>query len=864
MQRYKDLSNFVSAKAGFRVMLVACLLALSSLIGCAGAGISASAPAAPTVTAFAASPANINAGASSTLSWAVNGATSVTLTGVTGQATSPVTVTPSATTTYTLTASNAVGSVTATVTVTVVSPPVISSLTASPSVVPLGQSSILSWSVSGATSITLTGVTGQATSPVTVTPSATTTYTLTASNAAGMESASLTITVVSLPVISSFAASPSSVPLGQSSKLSWSVSGATSVTLTGVTGQATSPVTVTPSATTTYTLTASNIAGSVSATATVTVTLPVIVTISPTTVTLGSGATQAFTATVANDSANGGVTWSIGTSAGSLSSATTTDVTYNAPAGLPGTETASLTATSKTDPTKSASATITLSAPTSPASQWVYYDSSGNLAYKPLNAQGDQIMDFSTAGYMQGGTALPTAPVAANVSPSGGDDTTNIQAAINTVSAMTLNTTTGLRGAVLLAPGNYKVSGSLTISVSGVVLRGSGSGATGGTVITMSAATTPYPLVVIAGSGSSASAGSSTAITDSYVPSGTLTLHVASTSGLAIGTNVIVQRPVTSAWVTYMGMTSNDLGSGNTWIAVGNSGLKTERTITAINGTQITLDAPMTDSIDSTYCGVSGGTLYPYTFAGRISQVGVENFRAIAPAVIGVVGDPTYQLVTTTAVINAWIRNLAAQDTLQSVNIGSESKQVTVSNIAITHTITQTGSSQFEEFYIAQGTQILMDTVSDTADDMYFFATSSETQGPNVLRNASFAGDMTIEPHQRWATGLLVENTTVNRGASSQGGINFWDRGTYGTGHGWTIGWGVVWNSTGGKMIIQQPPGSENWCIGCIGTQVTKAAPGGTVVLPQGAIDSPGAYVFPTSLYQAQLTQRLGPGVVAQ
>lgn len=140
---------------------------------------------------------------------------------------------------------------------------------------------------------------------------------------------------------------------------------------------------------------------------------------------------------------------------------------------------------------------------TTPTSQWVYYNSSGTLTYKTLDPQGDKIMDFSTAGYEQGAVEIPTAPVEATLSPSGGDDTANIQAAINTVSAMPLNATTGLRGAVLLNPGSYTVSSSLSISASGVVLRGSGSGAspTTNTLITMTEAATPYPMVVLGTSG---------------------------------------------------------------------------------------------------------------------------------------------------------------------------------------------------------------------------------------------------------------------------------------------------------------------------------------------------------------------------
>jgi hypothetical protein len=215
-------------------------------------------------------------------------------------------------------------------------------------------------------------------------------------------------------------------------------------------------------------------------------------------------------------------------------------------------------------------------------------------------------------------------------------------------------------------------------------------------------------------------------------------------------------------------------------------------------------------------------------------------------------------------VLDAWARNLTAQDTLQSVDIQGYSKQVTVSNVNIAHTVTQTADAKFEEFYLAGATEVLFDTISDIADNMFFFSTSSATQGPNVLRNGVFEGNVSIEPHQRWATGLLVENTAITAiPASTQGNMNLWDRGDYGTGQGWAIGWGVVWNSSANEFLIQQPSGSENWCIGCVGTQITSAAPGGSTVLPQGAIDSAGTYVYPSSLYQAQLAQRLFSGAVA-
>jgi hypothetical protein len=733
-------------------------------------------------------------------------------------------------------------------------------------------------SASSSTSVTYTA-------PATV-PSATTVTLTATSKADGTKASSASISLSASPAIS-VTISPASITLAPAASQGFTATVANDASNAGVTwsigagpgtlssSSSTSVTYAAPASVasaTTLSLTATSKADTTkSATASISLSASapsITVTLTPASITLAPGAAQAFTATVANDVSNAGVTWSIGSGPGALSASTSTAVTYTAPAGLPAAATVVLTATSKADTTKSATASVTLSAPTAPASQWVYYDNTGTLQYKKLNTQGDQIMDFSTAGYAQGAVPIPTASVAANVSPSGGDDTAAIQAAINTVSALPLNSS-GLRGAVLLAPGNYRVSNTLTIAASGVVLRGSGSGtsSTTNTIITMAPAATPYPLVVMGSSSASPSyVGTATTISDSYVPSGTNTINVVSTNGLSVGSTIMIVRPVTQSWINFIGMNSATLpisacsGGSCNWITAGSTALKTDRTITAISGSKITLDAPMSDSIDSTYCGSNTTTVQAYTFGSRISQVGVEGLRAIAPvpATNLVPPTPSYQLVVTYAVLNAWANNLTAQDTLQSVDIENYSKQVTVSNVAITHTVTQTDSAKFMEFYVQSATQVLMDTVSDTADDMFFFSTSSTTQGPNVLRNATFFGNTSIEPHQRWATGLLVENTTQTAGTS--GGtpaINFFNRGDFGSGHGWTIGWGVAWNTSAGSNTFQQPPGSQNWCIGCKGTQKTQAAPGGTVVLPQGAIDSSGTYVFPGSLYQAQLKQRL-------
>src|SRR5580704_1506850 len=93
----------------------------------------------------------------------------------------------------------------------------------------------------------------------------------------------------------------------------------------------------------------------------------------------------------------------------------------------------------------------------STTSTLVYPGADGRLVYAP-DANGDVIPDFSQVGYETGNVALPTAASLASLptvtlNPGTGDQTTNIQNAINTVSAMTPNAS-GFRGVVLLNAGN--------------------------------------------------------------------------------------------------------------------------------------------------------------------------------------------------------------------------------------------------------------------------------------------------------------------------------------------------------------------------------------------------------------------------
>ncbi|HTD21815.1 MAG TPA: hypothetical protein VK738_04125 [Terriglobales bacterium] len=490
-------------------------------------------------------------------------------------------------------------------------------------------------------------------------------------------------------------------------------------------------------------------------------------------------------------------------------------------------------------------------------STWVFTGSDGHLHYK-TDANGNRILDYSYAGYEGGGMKLPVVPVVQTISPVSGDNTAHIQAAINAVSALTPDAN-GFRGAVLLQAGTYNVSGTISITAGGVVLRGSGSG-TGGSNLNMTGS--PHLLLSISGSGSATTVGSSASITDSFVPSGALSFNVNSTSGFNVGDTILVQRPVTAPWVHFMNMdTLTRNGAHQTWISVG-SIIHTDRTIAAINGNQITLDAPITDSFDSSLLNPPAGSIIKYTFAGRIAQVGVEHLSVTAPAADVDISMPQFQALSMNTVINGWVQDLIVHDTDNSISIGGGTKQITLDNVTITHSLAFTHSAGPADFGIS-GTRILLNKCSSKGNTgVWAYVVQAEVTGPVVLLNSN-SDSRGFAPHQRWATGILADSSQFPGGTSGTPGIAFSDRGNFGSGQGWDAGWAVAWNVTSPDFLVQEPPGVNNWCIGCVGTEVTTGAPGGPSTLPNGIYESLGTHVTPSSLYLAQLCDRLGAAAAA-
>jgi hypothetical protein len=223
----------------------------------------------------------------------------------------------------------------------------------------------VTWSLVGpATNGSINSVTGLYTAPGT--PPAGTVTVVATSNQDPTKSDTATVTVVATEAV---AVSPAKtrVTIGQTQQftatvtgsatfsISWSVVGGAANGTINSTGLYMAPAAVPSPAV--VTIMATDTLHGVSGMTTTTIQGVIAVSVSPPTVGVNVNTTQQFSATVANDPTNSGVTWSITPPATLSISATGL---YTAPAVVPVPATVTVTATSIKDPTKMGTATITV------------------------------------------------------------------------------------------------------------------------------------------------------------------------------------------------------------------------------------------------------------------------------------------------------------------------------------------------------------------------------------------------------------------------------------------------------------------------------------------------------------------------
>lgn len=458
------------------------------------------------------------------------------------------------------------------------------------------------------------------------------------------------------------------------------------------------------------------------------------------------------------------------------------------------------------------------------------------LVYKK-DSLGNQIPDFSYAGYMGGNSAIPDGRIEVVVPVKSGDATRRIQAALDYVSRLPIGKD-GLRGVVLLEKGTYQVSGSLVLHTSGVILRGSGFTA-GGTML-IGTGTTRETLIRIAGKNDMRLKEKSKIIS-AYVPVNAREFEVENASGYRVGDPLIITRPATQSWINTLG--TAHFGGGLTSLGwkPGQRDISWDRTVVAVRGNRIEIDAPITTALDQQY---GQATVAKYVWDGRIAQVGVENITLQSTYNQHNLKDEAHRwmAITIADAENTWVRRVQFRHFAGSAVYALEStKKLTVEDCISLDPVSEIGGQRRYTF-LTKGQQTLFQRLY-SKQGYHDFAVGYLAAGPNA-----FVQCQAVEPFSfsgaidSWASGVLFDIADIDAQA-----LSYKNRGQDGQGAGWSAANSVFWQSTAGLVECYQPPTAQNWAFG-IWSQFQG----------DGYWEQSNEYIKPRSLYYAQLADRIG------
>ncbi len=516
-------------------------------------------------------------------------------------------------------------------------------------------------------------------------------------------------------------------------------------------------------------------------------------------------------------------------------------------------------------------------------SQWhsslVSPGADGALIYK-TDKKGNRIPDFSFAGYKNGNVPIPSVPVVDTVAPVTGDNTLNIQSAINRIAARPMGAN-GFRGALLMKPGRYRVASILYLNASGVVLRGAGEGSdsTNNTIIAATGDSLSQPAVLVAGGGGldpsnnavwPGRIGTKVNVTSDTVFVGGRTFQVADVSQFSPGDNIVLFHDDTTPWkrAVEWGGVPNDTGVNSYW-ANANLEIKYNRYITSIQSSTktITVDVPLYTTVVRS---LSQSVIYKTDRAGILTNIGIEDIRVDilnpfgqSPAADGDERHHAQDGIYLGMIEDAWVRRCTVLHFVRSGIITAVAARVTIDSCSAVDPISTIDGQRRYNFDSDYGSQMILFSNCYARYGRHSFAVNgtSTVSGVvfyNCISELAFAPS---EGHRLWSQGLLYDNyhDLKRSDGPTERALGLYNRGSGGSGHGWSAVHSVAWNcSVGtGAIIIQQPPTAQNYAVGCSGV-VSGVTPPAPFDQPEGYIEGtniPG--ISPASLYLKQLDDRM-------
>ncbi|MCB0265257.1 MAG: T9SS type A sorting domain-containing protein [Calditrichaeota bacterium] len=505
-------------------------------------------------------------------------------------------------------------------------------------------------------------------------------------------------------------------------------------------------------------------------------------------------------------------------------------------------------------------------------SEIVYFGNDGKLVYV-ADSLGNRIPDFSYAGYKNSNEPLPNVPTVMSISPISGDNTAHVQAAIDAVSAMPQDVN-GFRGALLLTAGIYQIRFNLRINADGVVLRGVGDGddPASNTILHATGNIPGKRDVIIAGGASSTLWRDSVSATTRNITTDTVfvgdrVFEVSDASPYAVGDNIVIVHPCTEAWlaaIDYGGTHSGEPGSEPEDIPweVDSQPIVFNRYITAINGNKITIDAPVFNTLIR---ALSQSYIYKYSRNLLKTNIGIEDLRIDIETAGGTDENHAWSGIYLHTVEDAWVRDCTILHFGHSGVYTNTATRVTVYNCRALDPVSLIDGERRYNFNAYSASQLILFQNCHASFGRHSYVSNGNSRASGIVfldctSEGAYAGS---EGHRRWSQGLLYDNHRELDGPRSGYNprrIGLYNRGYFGTSHGWSAAHSITWNCdvNGAEIHVQQPPTAQNYAIGCAG-YITGQKPPNSFAEPEGYIEGsnqPG--LNPRSLFVAQLAERGG------
>ena len=467
------------------------------------------------------------------------------------------------------------------------------------------------------------------------------------------------------------------------------------------------------------------------------------------------------------------------------------------------------------------------------------------FTFLPLAVCAQEVpMDYSYCGYHRSEQPIPSAKVMVYVQPVAGDNAQQIQAAIDYVSRQKADKLTGLRGAVLLSEGTFHLSEPLRIRTSGVVLRGSGRDKT----ILKKQGYDRGAVVYIEGTHDMVTKDTLDVVAD--VTPGSLTLKVAHSPKLATNSRITIWRPSTQQWIDHLGCASFGGGKRMGYWAwhPGDLDIRWNRKILAVDGSTVTLDAPITSSIEVRW---GSAKVIVYEHLGLVSECGVENLSLESDYDRALPKDENHcwDGVYVADAENCWVRMVNFRHFAGSaVVIQKSAQQVTVEDCQSLQPISEIGGFRRRTFLTFGEKTLFQRCYSEHG--INDFAVGFTAPGPNAFVQCdSYESLGPSGAISSWAPGILFDVVNID---GNDIVFKNWELEKFGAG--WSTANSTMWQSTASGLFCYSPDTLNcNYSRGCWGQ-----------VMGNGEYTEMNEHVRPYSLFASQLEKRLGRDVSLQ